>query len=132
MKNSLKIILIAALFLAASACSVREDSFRTDLGVGEFSAIVEKGGVTLLDVRTPQEFGEGHIPGALNVDYLASEEDFTARFKAACASEDPVAVYCRSGRRSAAASDSLRAAGYSVYNLEGGFNAWKAAGLAVE
>ncbi len=74
----------------------------------------------LLDVRTPAEFAEGHIPGAVNipVDALQSRDV-------------PVVVYCRSGNRSATASQILDRAGYeTVYDL-GGIIAWSAQGLPV-
>ncbi len=80
----------------------------------------------LLDVRTPAEFAEGHIPGAVNipVDSLHSRLSEVP-------SDLPVVVYCRSGNRSATAAQILDRAGYdSVYDL-GGILAWTAQGLPV-
>ncbi|MCE3285586.1 MAG: hypothetical protein K0R70_1842 [Steroidobacteraceae bacterium] len=82
----------------------------------------------VLDVRTPQEFAAGHVPGALNVphDQLASRLAEVPRDK-------DVVLYCRSGRRSALAADVLAANGYSrVSHLEGDMNAWVERGRPIE
>ena len=83
----------------------------------------------LVDVRTPKEFGEGHIFGAVLMDVKAAGFDslILVLDKAR-----PVFVYCRSGRRSLDAADILEKNGFkSVYDLGGGINAWKAQGKAV-
>ena len=81
---------------------------------------------TLLDVRTPDEFASGHIADAVNI----SVETLGGRL-AEVPKDQPVVVYCRTGRRSAEAAAILREAGYtSVYDL-GGIQAWSAAGLPV-
>ena len=76
----------------------------------------------LVDVRTPSEFANGHLPNALNLDYR------NATFEARVAKLDkakPVFVYCLSGGRSAAAAQSLRAQGFvAVYDMQGGFAKW--------
>ena len=74
----------------------------------------------VLDVRTPQEYAEGHVPGAVNVpqDQLASR-------LAEVPKDKDVVIYCRSGRRSALAADVLAANGYSrLSHLDGDMNAW--------
>jgi rhodanese-related sulfurtransferase len=81
----------------------------------------------LIDVRTPEEFAEGHIPGAVNISLqsLSSRIDKIARDRA-------VILYCRSGNRSGMALTALRQAGYTeVYNL-GGIGSWQAAGYEVK
>ena len=81
----------------------------------------------LLDVRTPEEFASGHIEGAvnINVETLASRLDEVPQ-------DAPVVVYCRSGNRSATASQILVGAGYEgVYDL-GGIQTWIAQGYPVE
>lgn len=89
-----------------------------------------KNGVLVIDVRTPAEFAEGHIPGAYNIDIHAL--DFTERIKAF----DPEATYiinCQSGGRSARATSLMHELGFTkAVNLTGGITAWKAAGLPVE
>lgn len=103
-----------------------------DLSVEEFRDCLSKGGesVQLLDVRTPQEFAEGHIPGAINIDWLA--DGFIEAVQASIAPEQEILIYCRRGRRSAKAADTLNALGYKrIFNLKEGFNAWKNANLPV-
>ncbi len=86
--------------------------------------------VQLLDVRTEEEWNEGRIEGATRVEI--GTEDFAAKVKAGFDPSEPVLVYCRSGRRSARASDQLQAMGFeTVYDLKGGILAWSADGQKV-
>ncbi len=87
-------------------------------------------GAQLLDVRTKEEWDEGHVKGAKLV--TVTEEGFIDKAKALLDPKKPVVVYCRSGKRSAMATEQLRAAGFTVYDLEGGITAWKEAGKPVE
>jgi len=88
------------------------------------------GQAQLIDVRTWEEYQEGHINGAVNIDINGSQ------FSAEAAKLDknrPVFVYCQSGRRSArAASDLLKMGFPQVYNLDGGIQSWREAGKPVE
>lgn len=81
----------------------------------------------VLDVRTAEEFADGHLENAINIDWTDSE------FESQSATIDkskPVYVYCLSGARSAEAADFLRSKGFkSVYNMDGGIMAWRAAKL---
>lgn len=81
----------------------------------------------VLDVRTAEEFSKGHIDGALNIDwYDSSFVEKVSGFD----HDRTVLVYCMSGRRSAAAADKMRAAGFvEVINLKGGIMQWRAAGF---
>ena len=84
----------------------------------------------LIDVRTPEEFAEGHVPGAENINLF--DEDFAQRF-AKFDKKETIYVYCRSGNRSTKAQQALKKLGYTrVVNLKGGFLAWEAAGKPVE
>ena len=75
----------------------------------------------LLDVRTTGEFGGGHLPDALNLDVRnPAFGDSLARFD----KTRPVFVYCLSGGRSAKAAEQMRAQGFSVYELQGGYLKW--------
>jgi rhodanese-related sulfurtransferase len=81
----------------------------------------------LIDVRTTEEFSSGHIRGALNIP-LDSLADHLSEIP----DDQPVVVYCRSGNRSAQASQILAQAGYSsIYDL-GGITTWTAQGFPVE
>ncbi len=73
----------------------------------------------LLDVRTSEEYADGHIPGAILKPY----DEIAASFVEADKSR-PVAVYCRSGRRSAIAVETLRGMGYTNVSDLGGITGW--------
>ena len=98
----------------------------SNVGVDEFQALIADPNMQLLDVRTPEEFDEGHIAGATLVD--VNDSSFVDRAVAILDKQRPVAVYCRSGRRSARAATLLVAQGYTVTNLNGGVMAWQDAG----
>lgn len=77
----------------------------------------------LVDVRTAEEFDEGHLPGALNIN--VNSEDFIGEISSIRKNKN-VLLYCRSGKRSARAAAILDSIGYKkVYNLEGGYIAWE-------
>jgi rhodanese-related sulfurtransferase len=81
----------------------------------------------LLDVRTPQEFASGHIPGARNIPL----QNLAQRLGEVPA-DQPVIIYCRSGNRSQTAARLLAQAGYTqLYDL-GGIMQWQAQGLPVQ
>lgn len=102
----------------------------TDLNVNEFEKMLsEDATVQLVDVRTPEEYAAGHLPGAILIDWKA--DGFLSRAEALVRKDRPLLVYCRSGRRSADASAQLDKAGYRVSNLLGGYLAWTEAGKPV-
>ncbi|NVO33413.1 rhodanese-like domain-containing protein [Hymenobacter lapidiphilus] len=93
-----------------------------NLTPAEFSAALRQLGTVLLDVRRPDEFAGGHLPGAVNIDVTAP--DFGSRV-AALDNTHPTLVYCRSGARSATAASQLSKAGFGhVANLLGGVLDW--------
>ncbi|MCF6349719.1 MAG: rhodanese-like domain-containing protein [Flavobacteriaceae bacterium] len=77
--------------------------------------------VQLLDVRTPDEYNEGHIAKAKNINIY--DDDFLQQVTSLSKSK-PVYVYCRSGARSMKAANKLKDAGFKVYNLNGGIKGW--------
>jgi rhodanese-related sulfurtransferase len=82
----------------------------------------------VLDVRSPEEYEAGHIPGALHIPF-----DQVAKRVSEIEAPNGVAVYCKVGPRARKGEQALIAAGYtSVFHLQGGFDAWEAAGLPVE
>ncbi len=86
------------------------------------------GGIVLVDVRETSEFERAHIPGALLLPLSSFDADMFPRF-----SDKKVVLYCAIGKRSAAAGKMLGKAGFGrVFNIAGGLEAWKAAGLEVE
>jgi rhodanese-related sulfurtransferase len=85
--------------------------------------------LVVLDVRTPEEFAEGHLEGAVLVDFYAP--DFAEQL-AALDTEVPYLVYCRSGNRSEQALGVMEELGFtSVVDVDGGIVAWTDAGLPV-
>ena len=102
----------------------------TNLDLDQFASKVEAyPPVCLVDVRTPEEFSEGHIMGAVNYDWYDSL--FVDNISAAYDKSAPLYVYCRSGKRASEASAALAKAGFEVYNLEGGYISWTEAGKPV-
>lgn len=79
-------------------------------------------GIQLLDVRTPAEYAAGAIPGAANLD--VKQADFAARADSLLDPSRPVAVYCKGGVRSRRAANQLVKKGYTVYNLDKGYDSW--------
>ena len=128
-RNNFLKLLLACLCISGTACGQKN---YTDLDVTAFEAFLEKhkdDGVQLVDVRTAEEYAEGTIPEAVLID--VKESDFMEKATAKLDKTKPVAVFCRSGRRSAAAAKKLTEQGYkTVVNLTGGFLAWQEAGKA--
>jgi rhodanese-related sulfurtransferase len=118
---------LLAMLGLTSACG--QGSFE-NVDVKEFSELIEDSCVVLLDVRTASEFAEGHIEGAINIDQ--GQSDFMEKAQAALPKDKKIAVYCRSGRRSANAAGKLGAEGYRCVNLKGGILAWKEADKPVK
>ena len=119
----MKFPIIMSAFLAGLFCwnCQAQPSFESLDNEG-FTEVLRDTTVQLVDVRTPEEYAEGHIPDALNINVMS--EDF---LKVAIASLDKkrtVAVYCRSGRRSKTAAGQLVNEGFKVVELEGGFLGW--------
>jgi phage shock protein E len=91
----------------------------TGLGVAGISAAGE---AFLIDVRTPEEFSEGHLVGAINIDH----SEIATRIGSVTLDKDAeIELYCRRGRRSGIALESLRDAGYKNVTNLGGFDALK-------
>ena len=116
-------ILLAAIGLT-TACGQR--AYR-DADAQSFARLIADSTVIILDVRTPAEFAESHIQGAINIDYYQS--DFQQQFVAQMPTDRTIAIYCRSGRRSALAAAMLAPKGYRLVNLAGGIIAWREARL---
>jgi rhodanese-related sulfurtransferase len=94
------------------------------LDQADFSAAIAGKKVQLIDVRTPNEYADGHIKNAVNVDFFNA-----AGFERYCekmSREKPVYLYCRSGARSRRAAHKLIGMGFEkVVDLKGGYMAWR-------
>ena len=98
--------------------------------VEEFAKAVADSTYVVLDVRTTEEFAEGHIPGTdLNIDVL--EGNFTRKALKQLPKDKSVALYCRSGNRSKRAAQILADNGYNVLELSTGIRGWAAFGKEV-
>ena len=114
------IILLSVVSLFIFSCSVEQN--KNDIHITEFQEKFEYSQYILVDVRTKEEFSEGCIQGAINIDYLA--ENFTIKIQELDL-ETPVLLYCRSGNRSSKAMKIMNELGFQeVYNLEGGIKGW--------
>ncbi|MDQ6986524.1 MAG: rhodanese-like domain-containing protein [Mariprofundaceae bacterium] len=127
--------IVIALPLAGTACGFGEqttDAYE-NVSVAHVHEHWQQGDAAkipfiLLDVRTPEEYAEGHIAGAklIPVQVLAEHLNDVPKDK-------QVYVYCHSGKRSARASKLLSGHGFkNIENIEGGIVAWKKAGYPVE
>jgi phage shock protein E len=93
-----------------------------NLTPAQFAEGLRQPGAVLVDVRRPDEFAAGHLPGAVNIEVTAP--DFGQRV-AALDKTKPTYVYCRSGARSANAAKQLTTAGFAhISNLLGGVLDW--------
>lgn len=118
MKKFLTLITLLFAFVL-SGCSQQQDF--VSQGNEDFAKTISKKSTQLVDVRTPQEYEAGHIPGALNIDVRSADFDTQV---AKLNKKKPVAVYCRSGVRSRIAASKLAGMGFTVYNLDKGINGW--------
>jgi rhodanese-related sulfurtransferase len=90
---------------------------------------VKAGNAYLVDVRTPEEYNDGHLAYSKNIDFRAA--DFKARVSKLDRSK-PVYLYCRSGNRSGKAADTLQTLNFKAAHNIGGFIDLKSAGLPTE
>ena len=117
-------LLLAVLGLN-TACSQNYENY----DVKEFAKLIADSNVVILDVRKADEFAEGHIKGAVLIDQF--QNDFVEQAQAKLPKDKIIAIYCRSGRRSASAAGKMADIGYKCVNLKGGILAWKDANMPV-
>lgn len=121
MKKVLPILLILLLLL--SSCSASDDNLGYEqISMEDAKVIIdEEKGYIILDVRTPDEFAEKHIPNAINIpnETIGTEEIAELPDKV-----QKILVYCRSGNRSKQAAEKLVQLGYTNVVEIGGINDW--------
>jgi len=107
MKNqiALMVVGIAVSLFAAGAPAAAEAAAAID---GATAKALAAGGARVVDVRTPEEFASGHVPGAINIPY----DQIARRASEIGPPSTQVLLYCRTGRRSGIAADALDRAGY--------------------
>lgn len=123
MKTTVKLALLLIVTVLGISCNTKSQSQSDAIKVITPTEFKEKSvNQILVDVRTPEEFEEGHIDGAININ--VNDEAFKEQISKLDKSK-PVFVYCRSGKRSAAAAAEMSKAGFKqVYDLEGGILNW--------
>ena len=130
MKNTF--VLFALLFLIGTrvfAQTAVQDSIQV-LSIPQFEKMATKKKSKIIDVRTPEEVAEGHLADATTINFLSP--DFASQV-IGLNKKGTYLLYCRSGSRTRKAADAMQKMGFKhVYMLEGGINAWKEAGKAVE
>ena len=122
MKKYISPLLLFVLFALQSCvqCGTSGGDYKS-LSVEEFKEFIADSNVQLVDVRTAEENAAGAIPGSLNIDVMKGHEELAATLDP----ERPVALYCRSGRRSEKAAWVLKKVFFkNVVDLKGGYNAW--------
>lgn len=122
--KKLLLALLATPFLAFAGDQAQH------VNAQEAAKIIATGAVTIVDVRTKEEFEEGHIKGAKNIDIM--DKDFEARV-AQLDKSKPILVHCQAGGRSTRALPTLEKLGFThLIHLDGGFGSWQEAGKPVE
>ena len=123
-KNLVLIFLFGAIIACKAPTKELAEVIETIqiLDKATFESGITNSDIQLIDVRTPNEYEEGHIDNATLIDFLADN------FKDKVQSLDknkPVYLYCRSGGRSGRASKILKELGFiEIYDLKGGYMAW--------
>lgn len=121
---------VVAFSLGMMACAGKNKDLFKNLSVDEFERFITDENVQCVDVRTVAEYSEGHIPGSLNINVM--DENFALNAGEMLDKTRPVAVYCKSGRRSRKAANILVKKGFSVSNLDKGIEDWKEHGKEIE
>ena len=117
------ILLVLALFLQTACSTGQNNSNGHILTPEQVVQQLDKGGVTMLDVRTPEEWSEGIIEGAVLMNFY--DDDFASQVEA-LDKDKPVIVTCKVGGRSAEAAAMLQKAGFKeVYDMGAGMDGWK-------
>lgn len=124
MKNLLLVLslLLASFGVSAEVVPVTQDSWVSQMSVRK--------DVILVDVRSEEEFGAGHIPGAVNIPYAQMNQRYAELLSY---KEKTIVLYCHSGRRAGLVATLLGEKGFpKLYHLEGDMQGWEAAGRPVQ
>ena len=115
-------LLLSLLFLVGCSLPGRQEGSYRQISMDEAITMMEdESGYIILDVRTPEEFADKHIPGAINIP---NETIGTEKIPQLPDKDQLILVYCRSGNRSKQASEKLVARGYTNIVEFGGINDW--------
>jgi rhodanese-related sulfurtransferase len=118
----MKILVFATILFGLTVSCKQEQDSATMVSSEEMKELMVLDSVQLIDVRSLEDFREGHLEGAQNLIY---DDEFAQKIELLDKSK-PVAVYCRTGRRSQTCSDILKNAGFKqIYQLKGGLSQWE-------
>ena len=118
--------LVCFLLLAAVQVSAK------DISVKDAATLLQNPaqGLTIVDVRTPAEFREGHLAGAVNMDFFGASFDSQIL---GLPKDKPVLLYCRTGNRSAGAYDAMEKEGITnILHMNEGITGWQKQGLPLQ
>lgn len=121
---------LVCLLTVSSFFSCQSKGSFQSMNVDEFAALIQDEHIQRLDVRTLAEYSEGHVARAIHINVM--DEEFSAMADSLLTKERPVALYCRSGKRSKKAAAILEQKGFKVYELDKGFHSWQEAGKEIE
>ena len=99
----------------------------SDYTPNEVAELLSRDEVDLIDVREPDEYEAGRIARARHIPLAQLPEEVADLNR-----ERPIVFYCRSGSRSAMATEAFRASGFTAYNLAGGITEWVRQGRPIE
>jgi len=123
-----RLAFVLSLIIACTLPAMAEDKVK-HVDAEAAATLIQAGGITILDVRTPEEFREGHLQDANNADILS--KDFATQL-GVWEKSKPILVHCQAGGRSTRSLAMLEKQGFTtVYHLDGGLNAWLKAGKPV-
>ena len=123
MKTTLKLTILLFVAVLGISCNTKSQSQTDSITVITPIEFKEKSiNHTIIDIRTPQEFSQGHIEGAVNINYYDNNFlDQIAKYD----KNQPIFIYCRSGNRTSPASRKISDFGFTqIYDLEGGILYW--------
>lgn len=118
-------IMLSMMFciVLVASCKTETASTIEVVTAEEMKELTELDDVQLVDVRTPEEYGEGYIEGFQNIDFFAP--DFESKIEKLDKTK-PVIIYCKSGNRSGKCAAMMEDKGFvKIYDLEGGITQWK-------
>lgn len=136
MNALLTAVIVLGVALVVAACAGRYKAKGgqwagfISLSVDEFEKAIADKDVIRVDVRSQEEWEEGHIPGSIVID--VQKDDFLEKARALLPKDKTIAVNCRTGRRSKTAAGILAEDGYKVIDLDTGFVGWQEAGKPCE
>ena len=112
------------LFLSSLFSCQQKGDFKS-MNVDDFDNLIQNE-----DIQRLAEYSEGHIAKTININVM--DDSFASMADSLLQKDKPVAVYCRSDKRSKKAANILSEKGYKVFELDKGFNSWQEAGKEIE